>query len=74
MVFNIAQVDFPQQWRHSIDEIAQRLRSGNEQLAISGLTALKNIMQAFEYQVEGPERAPLDELVSIFFPLLEQQA
>jgi len=67
-------VDFPHNWRQSVEEIAHRLRSGSEQLVISGLTALKNIMEAFEFEVDGPERAPLNELVAFFFPMLEQQA
>lgn len=43
----------------------------NEQALISGLLALRQIFQANEFMIDE-ERAPLNQLVEIFFPLLEQ--
>lgn len=73
MIYNIAQVDFPENWRNSIQEIADRLKGGsqNEALLISGLMALKQIFQSNEYGIDE-ERDPLNQLVEVFFPLLEQ--
>lgn len=71
IIYNIAEVDFPDQWQQSLGEIEGRLKQSDENLLISGLTALKNVMEAYEYQVEE-ERGPLNNLVSYFFPVLEQ--
>ena len=73
VIYNIAQVDFPENWRNSIQEIADRLKGGsqNEALLISGLMALKQIFQSNEYGIDE-ERDPLNQLVEVFFPLLEQ--
>ena len=73
MIYNIAQVDFPENWRNSIQEVADRLKGGsqNEALLISGLMALKQIFQSNEYGIDE-ERDPLNQLVEVFFPLLEQ--
>ena len=45
--------------------------SQNEALLISGLMALKQIFQSNEYGIDE-ERDPLNQLVEVFFPLLEQ--
>ncbi len=72
-IFNIAQVDFPENWRNSIQEIGERIKQsvGQENLLISGLLALRQIFQANEYAIDE-ERGALNHLVEIFFPLLEQ--
>jgi hypothetical protein len=44
VIFNIAEVDFPENWKNSIIEIGDRLRAGDETLLISGLLSLKNIL------------------------------
>lgn len=48
MIFNIAEVDFPESWANSVHEIAERLKSQNEAAVISGLLALRQIFQAGE--------------------------
>jgi hypothetical protein len=37
---------------------------------LSGLRALRSIVQAFEFEI-GEERKPLETLVEIFFPVIE---
>ena len=37
---------------------------------LSGLVSLKNIIAAFEYELES-ERKPLYAIVDLFFPMLE---
>ena len=73
MIYNIAEVDFPENWRSSIAEIGDRIKlsTSQEPLLISGLLALKQIFQANEFLLDG-ERGALNQLVEIFFPLLEQ--
>eukprot|EP00347_Sterkiella_histriomuscorum_P021385 403334157 len=70
IVYNIAQVDFPENWSVAIPEIDNRLKSGNENSQISGLIALKQVMEAFQFSLDH-ERAPLNVLVDVFFPVLE---
>ena len=72
MIYNIAECDFPEQWPNAFDEIGNRIKQsiGNEGALISGLIALKEIVQANEYMIDE-ERAPLNNLVEVFFPLLE---
>ena len=52
------------------NSINQRLTSNDEQLIVSGLRALKSVIQAFESAIEE-ERKPLDNLINSFFPVLE---
>ncbi len=47
-----------------------RLKDSSELIQISGLTALKQILEAYQYSVEE-ERAPLNMMVDIFFPVLD---
>ncbi len=47
------------------------MSANDEGLLISGLTALKTFLEVFEYEVEE-DRGPLNEMVAIFFPILEQ--
>lgn len=70
MIFNIAEVDFPENWGNSVQEIAQRLKSQNEAAIISGLMALRQIFQAGEGEIEE-DRDPMNQLVEGFFPILE---
>ena len=73
MIYNIAQVDFPENWRSSIQEVGDRIKMSvsNEPILISGLMALKEIFEANEYHLEE-DRTTLNQLVEMFFPLLEQ--
>lgn len=73
MIYNIAQVDFPQNWKNSIQEVGDRIKQSisNEPILISGLMALKEIFEANEFHIEE-DRTTLNQLVDIFFPLLEQ--
>jgi hypothetical protein len=73
VIYNIAQVDFPENWKNCIQEIGDRIKQSvaQEPLLISGLMALKQIFQANEYMLDE-ERGALNHLVEIFFPLLEQ--
>ena len=72
MIFNIAECDFPEQWPTAYDDIAQRIKQsmGNEAALISGLMALKQVVQSNEYMIDE-ERVHLHNLVEAFFPLLE---
>ena len=54
-----------------MSEIADRLKAMDEHIQISGLLALRNIVQASEFEVDT-ERMPLNRIVDMFFPLLEQ--
>ena len=38
---------------------------------MSGLRALKSILSAFEFEI-GVDRKPLEMLVEVFFPIIEQ--
>lgn len=51
------------------DRIKQSVQ--NEPIMISGLLALKEIFEANEYHIEE-DRTTLNQLVDVFFPLLEQ--
>jgi hypothetical protein len=72
VIYNIAQVDFPENWRNSIQEVGDRIKVSvsNEPILISGLLALKEIFEANEYHLEE-DRTTLNQLVEVFFPLLE---
>lgn len=70
IIFNIAEVDFPENWKGAFPEIEMRLKAADEGIQISGLTALKNIFEAFEFQI-NEDRAPLNTLIEVFFPTLE---
>lgn len=72
-IYNIAQVDFPENWRTSINEIGERIKQSTRQesLLLSGLLALRQIFQSNEYAIDE-ERGALNQLVEIFFPILEQ--
>lgn len=59
------------QWQNAFNEISQRLNSTEENLLISGLLALKNILKTLEYDIEE-ERKPLFHLVEYFFPHIER--
>jgi hypothetical protein len=59
IIYNIAEVDFPENWKNSINEIGERMKAGDETLLMSGLMGLKNILQAFEDKIEEV-RQPLN--------------
>jgi hypothetical protein len=71
VIFSIASVDFPESWTTAVQEIEQRLNSGQEQLLISGLISLKRIFQAHQYAEKNGDNKILNSLVERFFPLLE---
>lgn len=71
VIYNIAEVDFPERWSTSVQEVADRLKAQSEPAVISGLMALKQIFQANEFGIDE-ERDSLNHLVDAFFPLLEQ--
>ena len=73
VIYNIAQVDFPEGWKNSVQEVGDRIKVSvsNEAILISGLMALKEIFEANEYHLEE-DRTTLNQLVEMFFPLLEQ--
>ena len=59
IIYNIAQTDF-EQWQTIVfTAIQQRLTQSNEQYIVSGLRALKSVIQAFESAIDE-ERKPLD--------------
>ena len=59
IIYNIAQTDYEQWSSIACNAIHQRLTSNNEQYIVSGLRALKSVIQAFESAIEE-ERKPLD--------------
>ena len=71
IIYNIAQLEYAT-WGPSVAQqaIHQRLTSNDERYQMSGLRALKSIVQAFEFEIDN-ERKYLHELVEIFFPVLE---
>jgi hypothetical protein len=72
-IYNMAQVDFPENWANSVTEMGERIKQSmaNEGILMSGLLALRQVFQANEYAIDE-ERGPLNHLVEMFFPLLEQ--
>jgi hypothetical protein len=72
VIYNMAQVDFPENWKNAVQEIGERIRisTQNEGMLISGLLSLRQIFQANEYAIDE-ERSALNQLVEVFFPLLE---
>ena len=64
-------MDFPENWQNAVGEIDQRIKASNEQLMISGLTALKKVFQAHEYEENNDDKKTLSQLVELFFPVLE---
>lgn len=69
IIFNIAQVDFPDHWPTCIGEIQARLNSGNEGALVAGLSYLKRVMEAFEFGTSGS--STMEMLVGNFFQMLE---
>ena len=70
IVYHIAENECPDNWPNALQEIHNRLTSQNESLLISGLLSLKNIIEAFEHEIDS-DRKPLHHLVELFFPVLE---
>ncbi len=63
--------DFPTEWRSILPNIVNKLKTSDKFAEIYGsLMALKNIVLNFR-TAEGPERDPLEIIVSNTFPLLE---
>ena len=52
-------------------QILDRIQSNNELYIVSALRVLKSIVEAFQFEIEV-ERKPLDSLVTLFFPVIEQ--
>ena len=59
MVYNITQTDYPQSWPNAVQEVQARLGSSNERELICGLRALKNILRAFEFEIDE-DRQPME--------------
>jgi len=52
-------------------QIIGRLQSNDLRYKVSGLRALKSILQAFEFEINA-DRKPMNQIVEIFFPVIEQ--
>jgi len=52
-------------------QIIGRLQSNDLRFKVSGLRALKSILQAFEFEINA-DRKPMNQIVEIFFPVIEQ--
>lgn len=70
MIFNIAEVDFPERFQNCFPEIDGRLKSNSETYIISGMKALLNILQAYQYETDSL-RNNIEIAVNTFFPTLE---
>jgi hypothetical protein len=71
IIYNIAQCDYEMWAKSSLHaNISQRLQAGDERCLVSGLRTLKAVLQAFEFEIHE-ERKPLNQLVELFFPILE---
>jgi len=71
VIFNIAEVDYPDRWPGAIEEVAGRLKSNDENILISGLPALNNIIHAYEFHIEDNLSAAPYSKCKRFFPILE---
>ena len=78
VIWNIAQYDYTS-WNQGAtssspsplhSQIQQRLVSTDVRYKISGLRALKSLIQAFEFEIDI-KRKPLHHIVEIFFPIIE---
>ena len=49
VILNIAEVDYPENWKNSIHELTERLKSSDETLIIAGLLGLSHVIQAYEF-------------------------
>ena len=71
IVYNIAQTDFESnQWPECIKSIEQRLQGDSNQVVV-GLDALKELMRAFQYELEDGKRKVLVAIAEHFFQQLE---
>ena len=71
IVYNMAQTDYPEKWSTALQEIHDRLSSTEENIIISGLRALKELLRAYEFEIDE-ERKPIYQIVDLFFPQLEK--
>jgi hypothetical protein len=67
----MAQTDYPEKWPGALNEIQLRLQSSEEDIIISGLRALKEVLRAYEFEIDE-ERKPIYQIVDLFFPQLEK--
>ncbi len=67
----MAQTDYPEKWSTALQEIHDRLSSPQENIIISGLRALKELLRAYEFEIDE-ERKPIYQIVDLFFPVLEK--
>lgn len=82
IIYNMAQVDYaawngPQQYNGQTlaptalqQQLIGRIQSADNVYIVSGLRALKAIVSAFEFEI-NTDRKPLEEIVQVFFPVLE---
>ncbi len=54
MIYKIAQVDFSENWKNSIQKLGDKIKEGvkNEPIMISGLMALNEIFDAKKYHID----------------------
>ena len=61
IIFNIAQTDFASgSWQDVIKQIENRLGSSNQEMQIVGLRALKELVRAFQYEVDQKRKHLID--------------
>lgn len=73
IVYNIAQEDFAcGRWSSCIENIQQRISSTDLGAQLVGLGALKELVRAFQYEIEEDKRKVLNNIAANFFGVLEQ--
>ncbi|KAF9898563.1 hypothetical protein BX616_003874, partial [Lobosporangium transversale] len=62
--------DFPQKFPGYLNTVQTLLQSQDHKIVFVGLIALKEVLRVYKFKIE--EREPLDEIISTFFPAIQQ--
>lgn len=72
IVYNIAEKDLAQgKWTTCLDSVLQRIASPDIQTQLVGLSALKELVRAYMYEIDE-QRKILIQMAASFFGVLEQ--
>ena len=63
--------DYPDNWPNLIPIFLNNIQSQNIAYMYNSLYALRKIIKRFEFKSIGPDREPLNNLISIIFPYLQ---
>ncbi|KAJ1979325.1 Nonsense-mediated mRNA decay protein 5 [Dimargaris cristalligena] len=64
--------DFPDRWANYLPYTRHCLESEDPKTLHTGLLALFAVVRFFQWKVDPKERAPLDEIIAVCFPLIQQ--